>query len=75
MLGASGVEIPQDELDDLHSFGEERETLETVDPQEILGFEWLVGTNISILYLLLEAISLGILDLLVYTIISGLVNS
>ncbi|GKB19127.1 hypothetical protein Tco_0853050, partial [Tanacetum coccineum] len=34
MLGAAGVQIPEDNLDDLHSSREEDGTLETMDPQD-----------------------------------------
>nr|GEX21473.1 hypothetical protein [Tanacetum cinerariifolium] len=36
MLGASGVQIPENNLDNLHSTVEDG-TLEIVDPQELLG--------------------------------------
>ncbi|GJX71260.1 hypothetical protein Tco_0308431 [Tanacetum coccineum] len=34
MLGAARVQIPEDNLDDLHSSREEDGTLETMDPQD-----------------------------------------
>ncbi|GKE49355.1 hypothetical protein Tco_1480613, partial [Tanacetum coccineum] len=34
MLGAAGVQILEDNLDDLHSSREEDGTLETMDPQD-----------------------------------------
>ncbi|GJY93553.1 hypothetical protein Tco_0509335 [Tanacetum coccineum] len=37
MLGAAGVQIPENNLDDLQASREEDGTLETVDPQDLLG--------------------------------------
>ncbi|GKE20930.1 hypothetical protein Tco_1432442, partial [Tanacetum coccineum] len=37
MLGAAGVQIPEDNLDDLHSLRKEDGTLEIMDPQDLLG--------------------------------------
>nr|GEW14571.1 retrovirus-related Pol polyprotein from transposon TNT 1-94 [Tanacetum cinerariifolium] len=37
MLGAVGVQIPENNLDDQHSSREEDETSKTVDPQDLLG--------------------------------------
>ncbi|GKF66649.1 hypothetical protein Tco_0193166 [Tanacetum coccineum] len=37
MLGAFGVQIPENNLDDLHSSREEDGTSETMDPQDLLG--------------------------------------
>ncbi|GKF67268.1 hypothetical protein Tco_0196947, partial [Tanacetum coccineum] len=37
MLGAAGVQIPENTLDDLHSSREEDETSESIDPQDLLG--------------------------------------
>nr|GEW36407.1 hypothetical protein [Tanacetum cinerariifolium] len=37
VLGAAGVQIPKNNLDNLHSSREEDGTLETVDPQDLLG--------------------------------------
>ncbi|GKD83388.1 hypothetical protein Tco_1350227, partial [Tanacetum coccineum] len=34
ILGAAGVQIPDDNLDDLHSSREEDGTLETMDPRD-----------------------------------------
>ncbi|GJV67443.1 hypothetical protein Tco_1482952 [Tanacetum coccineum] len=34
MLGVAGVQIPEDNLDDLHSSREEDGTLETMDPRD-----------------------------------------
>ncbi|GJW89864.1 hypothetical protein Tco_0167417, partial [Tanacetum coccineum] len=43
MLGAAGVQIPENNLDDLHSSREEDGTSETMDPQDLLG----LGLSIS----------------------------
>ncbi|GJW04575.1 hypothetical protein Tco_0672632 [Tanacetum coccineum] len=37
MLGAAGVQIPEDNLDDLHSLRKEDGTSEIMDPQDLLG--------------------------------------
>ncbi|GJS36364.1 hypothetical protein Tco_0534746 [Tanacetum coccineum] len=37
MLGAAGVQILENNLDDLHSSREEDGTSETMDPQDLLG--------------------------------------
>ncbi|GJY45325.1 hypothetical protein Tco_0434388 [Tanacetum coccineum] len=37
MLRAAGVQIPENNLDDLHSSREEYGTSETMDPQDLLG--------------------------------------
>ncbi|GKE09436.1 hypothetical protein Tco_1412987 [Tanacetum coccineum] len=37
MLRAAGVQIPENNLDDLHSSREEDGTSETMDPQDLLG--------------------------------------
>ncbi|GKB58818.1 hypothetical protein Tco_0915004, partial [Tanacetum coccineum] len=37
MLGAAELQIPENNLDDLHSSREEDGTLETMDPQDLLG--------------------------------------
>ncbi|GKA66058.1 hypothetical protein Tco_0765866 [Tanacetum coccineum] len=49
MLGAAGVQIPENNLDDLHSSREEDETSETMDPQDLLGSWLLVGLDVSAL--------------------------
>nr|GEV62322.1 SGNH hydrolase-type esterase domain-containing protein [Tanacetum cinerariifolium] len=43
MLGAAGVQIPENNLDNLHSSREEDGTSETVDPQDLLG----LGVSLS----------------------------
>ncbi|GJY44886.1 hypothetical protein Tco_0433099 [Tanacetum coccineum] len=47
MLGAAGVQILEDNLDDLHSSREEDGTLETMDPEEWTGFELLAVTYLT----------------------------
>nr|GEW95963.1 hypothetical protein [Tanacetum cinerariifolium] len=44
MLGASGVKIPENNLDDLHSIIEDG-TLELVDPKELLGLVVLLSNG------------------------------
>ncbi|GKC81380.1 hypothetical protein Tco_1137097 [Tanacetum coccineum] len=59
MLGAAGVQIPENNLDDLQASREEDGTLETVDPQDLLGFEvsdsrvigFLGGTSVVVVIL------------------------
>ncbi|GJU47437.1 hypothetical protein Tco_1204703 [Tanacetum coccineum] len=43
MLGAAVVQIPENNLDDLHSSREEDGTSETMDPQYLLG----LGVSLS----------------------------
>ncbi|GKE93893.1 hypothetical protein Tco_1574988, partial [Tanacetum coccineum] len=43
MLGAARVQIPEDNLDDLHASREEDGTLEFMDPQDLL-----VGLGVSL---------------------------
>ncbi|GJV91480.1 hypothetical protein Tco_1539293, partial [Tanacetum coccineum] len=57
MLGAAGVQIPENSLDDLQASREEDGTLETVDPQDLLGS--LLLSDLIILDLLT-----GLVDLL-----------
>ncbi|GKF68342.1 hypothetical protein Tco_0198021 [Tanacetum coccineum] len=45
MLGAAGVQIPKDNLDDLHALREEDGTSEIMDPQDLLGSLLLADTN------------------------------
>nr|GFD31966.1 hypothetical protein [Tanacetum cinerariifolium] len=49
MLGASGVQIPKNNLDNLHSTVEEDGTLESVDPQDLLGLDVLLSRGIDFL--------------------------
>ncbi|GJT64741.1 hypothetical protein Tco_1016221 [Tanacetum coccineum] len=49
MLGAAGVQIPKNNLDDLHSSREEDETSETMDPQDLLGSLLLANIDLIIL--------------------------
>nr|GEZ93188.1 hypothetical protein [Tanacetum cinerariifolium] len=48
ILGAAGVQIPENNLDNLHSSREEDEILETVDPQDLLGSFLLAGLGVSV---------------------------
>ncbi|GKA45753.1 retrovirus-related pol polyprotein from transposon TNT 1-94 [Tanacetum coccineum] len=48
MLGAAGVQIPENNLDDLHSSREEDGTSETMDPQDLLGSLLLAGLDVSV---------------------------
>ncbi|GKC04105.1 hypothetical protein Tco_0995715 [Tanacetum coccineum] len=48
MLGAAGVQIPENNLEDLHSSREEDGTLETMDPQDLLGSFLLAGIGVSV---------------------------
>nr|GEW70336.1 hypothetical protein [Tanacetum cinerariifolium] len=66
MLGASGVQIPEKNLDNLHSIIEDV-TLEIVDPQELLGSFLLATNDILILDLLTGIVFLASLDFLEYT--------
>ncbi|GJV89459.1 ribonuclease H-like domain-containing protein [Tanacetum coccineum] len=54
MLGASGVQIPQNNLDNLQSIREEDGTLEIVDPPDYVGSEVLEILDSIILDFLLE---------------------
>ncbi|GKE85086.1 hypothetical protein Tco_1558828, partial [Tanacetum coccineum] len=49
MLGVAGVQIPKNNLDDLHSSREEDGTSETIDPQDLLGSVLLADTYVRIL--------------------------
>ncbi|GJV43856.1 hypothetical protein Tco_1428392, partial [Tanacetum coccineum] len=49
MLGATGVQIPENNLDDLHSSREEDGTSETIDPQDLLGSFLLADIDLIIL--------------------------
>ncbi|GKF34499.1 hypothetical protein Tco_0107699 [Tanacetum coccineum] len=49
MLGADGVQIPENNLDDLHSSKKEDGTLETMDPQDLLGSFLLADIDLIIL--------------------------
>nr|GFD09414.1 hypothetical protein [Tanacetum cinerariifolium] len=63
MLGASGVQIPENNLDNLYSISEEG-TLELVDPQEFLGSVLLETNDLLILGLLTGTFFLAALDFL-----------
>ncbi|GKF73023.1 hypothetical protein Tco_0219355 [Tanacetum coccineum] len=47
MFGAAGVQIPENNLDDLHSSREEYGTSKTIDPQDLLGSFLLAGVGVS----------------------------
>ncbi|GJU49867.1 hypothetical protein Tco_1219422 [Tanacetum coccineum] len=49
MLGAPGVQIPENNLDDLHSSREEDGTSEIMDPQDLLGSFLLADIDLIIL--------------------------
>nr|GEZ20986.1 hypothetical protein [Tanacetum cinerariifolium] len=49
MLGAAEVQIPENNLDDMHSSREEDGTLKTKDPQDLLGSLLLVNIDLIIL--------------------------
>ncbi|GKC55901.1 hypothetical protein Tco_1083499 [Tanacetum coccineum] len=49
MLGAAGVQIPENNFDDLHSSREEDGTSKTMDPQDSLGSLLLADIDLIIL--------------------------
>ncbi|GJV75229.1 hypothetical protein Tco_1506813, partial [Tanacetum coccineum] len=56
MLGAAGVQIPENNLDDLHSSREKDGTLETMDPQGLgvslsRAVSFLRGTSVVVVIL------------------------
>ncbi|GKF55827.1 hypothetical protein Tco_0166167, partial [Tanacetum coccineum] len=61
MLGAAGVQIPENNLDDLHSLRGEDGTSETIDPQECLGSFLLADTDLRTLDLQTETLVLDFL--------------
>nr|GFC69033.1 hypothetical protein [Tanacetum cinerariifolium] len=63
MLGASRVQIPVNNLDNMHSIVENG-TLEIVDPQELLGSFLLSTNDLLILELLTGTFFLAALDFL-----------
>ncbi|GJS48701.1 hypothetical protein Tco_0598822 [Tanacetum coccineum] len=71
MLGASGVQIPQNNLDNLQSIREEDGTSETMDPQDYLGSLVLEVLDSTILALLLDLIDLDAFGFLLYTLSAG----
>nr|GEW66936.1 hypothetical protein [Tanacetum cinerariifolium] len=48
MLGAAGVQIPENNLDNLHSSREEDGTLEFMDLQDLMGSFLLAGLGLSV---------------------------
>ncbi|GKF81246.1 hypothetical protein Tco_0239848, partial [Tanacetum coccineum] len=71
MLGASGVQIPHNNLDNLQSIIEEYGTSETVDPQDCLGFLVIEVLDSKILALLLDPIDLDAFGFPLYTLSDG----
>ncbi|GJX81984.1 hypothetical protein Tco_0331465, partial [Tanacetum coccineum] len=67
MLGAAGVQIPENNFDDLHSSREEDGTLETMDPQDLLGSFLLADKDLIFLGLLTGTLVLDFLGFLEYT--------
>ncbi|GJV49502.1 hypothetical protein Tco_1439714, partial [Tanacetum coccineum] len=65
VLGAYGVQIPQDNLDNLRSTEEEDEATEVLDPRDVPSSVLLEITDFAIFGLLLEPLLLGTLGLLV----------
>ncbi|GJU63032.1 hypothetical protein Tco_1244867 [Tanacetum coccineum] len=63
MLGAAGVQIPENNLDNLHSAREEDGTSETMDPQDGLGSFLLADTDLRTLDLLIGTLVLDFLGL------------
>nr|GFC18220.1 hypothetical protein [Tanacetum cinerariifolium] len=63
VLGAFGVQIPQDDLDNLRSTEEEEEdgATEVLDPQDVLNSVLLEIIDFAIFGLLLEPLVLGTL--------------
>ncbi|GKD21213.1 hypothetical protein Tco_1222916 [Tanacetum coccineum] len=61
MLGATRVQIPKNNLDDLHSSREEDGTSETMDLQDLLGSVLLVDIDLIILGLLTGTLVLDFL--------------
>ncbi|GKG09668.1 hypothetical protein Tco_0338414, partial [Tanacetum coccineum] len=61
MLGAAGVQIPENNLDDLHSSRKEDGTSKTLDPQDLLGSFLLVDTDLRTLDLLTGTLVLDFL--------------
>ncbi|GJZ14453.1 hypothetical protein Tco_0550130 [Tanacetum coccineum] len=72
MLGASRVQIPEKNLDNLKLIREEDGEFETVDPQCLLGFEMLVCQDPKVLSSLFIFTDFAILVFLWYILISGL---
>ncbi|GKB69003.1 hypothetical protein Tco_0930415, partial [Tanacetum coccineum] len=70
MLGASRVQIPQNNLNNLRSIREEDGTSKTVDLQDWLGSLVLEVLDSTILTLLLDPTDLDAFSFLVYTLSS-----
>ncbi|GJY45085.1 hypothetical protein Tco_0433298 [Tanacetum coccineum] len=72
MLGASGVQIPKNDLDNLKSKREEDGDFDTVDPHCLLDSDMLESLDTKILGSLLKSTDFETLVLLWYILISGL---
>ncbi|GJW45482.1 hypothetical protein Tco_0077128 [Tanacetum coccineum] len=72
MLGASGVQIPENNLDNLKLTREGDGDFEIVDPQCLLGSKILEGLDPKILGLLLKYTNFATLVFLRYILIFGL---
>ncbi|GJU25528.1 hypothetical protein Tco_1164149 [Tanacetum coccineum] len=72
MLGASGVQIPKNNLDNMKLTREEDGDFDTVDPQYLLGFDMLEGLDPKILGSLLKSIDFASLVFLQYILFSRL---
>nr|GEY04836.1 uncharacterized mitochondrial protein AtMg00810-like [Tanacetum cinerariifolium] len=71
VLGASGVQIPQDNLDNQRLTEEEEDgATKVLDLQDVSGFVLLEIIDFVILGLLLEPLVFGTLGLLVYTLVT-----
>ncbi|GJY89127.1 hypothetical protein Tco_0503755, partial [Tanacetum coccineum] len=64
MLGAAGVQIPENNLDNLHSPREEDGISETIDPQDLLGSFLLAEIDLVFLGLLTRSVVLDFLGFL-----------
>nr|GEV02051.1 hypothetical protein [Tanacetum cinerariifolium] len=71
MLGAAKVQIPKNNLDNLHSSIEEDETLEAVDPQDLVGFFLLADTDLITLDLLIGLVVLDFLGCYSLALVDG----
>ncbi|GJV46338.1 hypothetical protein Tco_1430874 [Tanacetum coccineum] len=72
MLRASGIQIPENNLDNLKLTREENGDFEIVDPQCLLGFEMLEGLDPKILGSLRKSTDFTTLVFLRYILISRL---
>nr|GFA58888.1 hypothetical protein [Tanacetum cinerariifolium] len=70
-LGAAGVQIPENNLDNLHSSIEEDGTLKTVDPQDLLGSFLLADKDLLCLNLQTGTLFLDALRFRVMILVKG----